>query len=67
MLQEVRQCRWDKCYDNSKVKIILAMEGTQIRPLVLTSLMQLGGEVRSGRPPPGQLEHELASWLDVLQ
>ena len=63
---QVRQCRWEKCYDAEKTKLVLAVEGTGVREEVLAALVQLGGVVRSGRPSPGQLERELEDWLHVL-
>jgi hypothetical protein len=64
ILRQVKQCRVAKCFENTKKKIYMAIEGTGVRTHVLDALRQLGGVQKHGRAPPGAMEIALQEFLD---
>lgn len=54
-------------YDRSKTRILMAVERTFVRSLLLRALVQLGAESRRwGRAQASFLERELQRYLDAL-
>ena len=60
--------RMEKCHDIGKVKILIGMNGWNLRPAALRALRAAGGfQVCTGPPPPGWVEDELSIWLAALE
>ena len=66
LLMVVRACRLRRAYDPEFHKLAFAIrERPDIRLAILSSLEQLGGEVKSGRAPPSGLERKLQEILEA--
>jgi hypothetical protein len=64
---DVAAIRVEKCHDDSRVKIPIAAPQWPMRGVVTHAFISEGRATRhTGPAPPGWLEDELASWLDVL-
>ena len=63
----INYCVLERCADDEKVKIIIAMAGFPDRATVIASLAQIGFEKLVGVAQAGHLENELQCWADYLK
>ena len=64
--QQFAFLRLEKMHDEAKIKIVIAMHGAPLRPMILAALRNMGLDVRTGMAPPGWMEEELSTWVDAL-
>eukprot|EP00959_Pyramimonas_sp_CCMP1952_P167846 3507751-Pyramimonas_sp.AAC.1 len=65
---DVLAVRIEQPHDQSKAKLLLAAPHWPMRGVVTRAFLAEGEAARmTGVMPPGWLEDEVASWLDVLQ
>ena len=62
----IRACKAKVCFDKDWTKIAVAMQGKAepFRDTIATSLEQIGGQRKSGRAPPSNLERSIQSLID---
>ena len=64
-LDKCRVCRLVKCYDRSKMRLLLAVERTGLHDNLLASFSKIGAKALQGMAPPGALERVLGDLLEV--
>ena len=63
----VRVCRWARCFKDTHSKLHLCIDNPDWRVVILASLIQVEGQVKSGQVPAGHLEDELVQWLEIVE
>lgn len=66
LLLSVGSCRSKTMYDPTLTRVVVALRGEleEARRILLASLVQVGGEHKMGRAPPGGLERAIQRALD---
>eukprot|EP00959_Pyramimonas_sp_CCMP1952_P138678 2902600-Pyramimonas_sp.AAC.1 len=67
LIQMCHVCRLEKCFDDAKAKIVLAVPDYNLRKLMKSSMEQIGAATTMGQAPAGYLEEELGAYADMLQ
>lgn len=62
----VEYCRVERTYKGDVCRLVLAVERTGFRAVVMDALTHIGGDRRCGRAPRGAQERDLEVWLPAL-
>ncbi|CAK0855833.1 unnamed protein product, partial [Prorocentrum cordatum] len=66
LVQMCHVCRLEKCYDEGKIKIVLATPVAEVRKLLRQCMEQIGATTTVGQAPAGYLEEELGAYVDMI-
>ena len=67
LLRTVTMCKFESCYDQDQVKLVIAMNELPSRSAVLDSLVQIGLTYKQGPAPAGYLEEEVSSRIEAIE